>query len=197
MSDLRRSATEVKRDHDHKAKWAHGARQYGQETASFDKWTIDSAGPVRLRPVHPPSSASVPLSYLPYRTCEHSHNSSTQSVLKRYNESTLRSARHANYTHFRNDVKEALSSDSSSDETTVAHESVAPDTLLVLDDIPAYAISGNTILATAVSKAEVKYENKVTEKLAKEYEFVSREDDSATGYAADVDDFEIIDHDSV
>lgn len=69
--------------------------------------------------------------------------------------------------------------------------------MLVLDDIPAYAISGNTILATAVSKAEVKYENKVTEKLAKEYEFVSREDDSATGYAADVDDFEIIDHDSV
>ncbi|RAO72471.1 uncharacterized protein BHQ10_008483 [Talaromyces amestolkiae] len=177
MSDLRRSATEVKRDHDHKAKWAHGARQYGQETALFDKWTIDSAGPVRLRPVAPASSA-------------------TQSVLKRYNESTLRSARHANNTYFRNDVKEALSSDSSSDETTVAHESFAPESLLVLDDIPAYAISGNTVLATAVSKAEVKYENKVTEKLAKEYEFVSREDDNATGYTADVDDFEIIEHDS-
>jgi hypothetical protein len=122
---------------------------------------------------------------------------STQSVLKRYNESTFRSTRNANHTHFRNDVKEALSSDSSSDETTVAHESAAPDTFLILDDIPAYAISGNTVLATAVSKAEVKYENKVTEKLAKEYEFVSREDDHATGYVADVDDFEIIDHDSV
>ncbi|KAF4972128.1 hypothetical protein F66182_17761 [Fusarium sp. NRRL 66182] len=122
---------------------------------------------------------------------------STQSVLKRYNESNLRSARHANNTYFRNDVKEALSSDSSSDETTVAHESFAPESLLVLDDIPAYAISGNTILATAVSKAEAKYENKVTEKLAKEYEFISREDDNATGYTADVDDFEIIEHDSV
>lgn len=59
MSDLRRSATEVKRDHDHKAKWAHGARQRGQETVLFDQWTIDPAGPVRLRPVAPTSSAYV------------------------------------------------------------------------------------------------------------------------------------------
>lgn len=117
-------------------------------------------------------------------------------MLKRYNESALRSARHANYTDFRHDVKEALGSDSSSDETIVAHESAAPDASAV-DDIPAYAISGNTILASAVSKAEVKYENKVTEKLAKEYEFVSHEDDNATGYVADVDDFEIIDHNNV
>ncbi|EEA19877.1 hypothetical protein TMatcc_010020 [Talaromyces marneffei ATCC 18224] len=177
MSDLRRSATEVKRDHDHKAKWAHGACQYGREAPSFDKWTIDSAGPGRLRPVPATSAAS-------------------QSILKRYNESNRRLARHANYTYFRNDVKEALGSDSSSDETTAAHESAAPDSLPVLDDMPAYTVSGNTVLATAVSKAEIKYENKVTEKLVKEYEFVSREDDTF-GYVADVDDFEIIDHDSV
>ncbi|EED14300.1 conserved hypothetical protein [Talaromyces stipitatus ATCC 10500] len=179
MSDLRRSATGVKRVHNHKAKWAHGARQYGQQASSFDKWTKDSAGPVRLRPVPPTSSA-------------------TQSVLRRYNESTIRSARNANDTYFQHDVKEALTSDSSSDETTILHESAAPDNMAIVDDdISAYAISGNNILAIAVSKAEVKYENKVTEKLAKEYEFVSREDDHVTGYIADVDDFEIIDHETV
>lgn len=174
MSDLRRSATAVKRHHDHKAKWAHGARRYGQhQPATFDKWTIDAAVPVRQRPAPTPSAAA-------------------HSAMKRNNEPTLRSARNANLTYFHSDVKEVFSCDSSSSD-----ETIAPESSPILDEIPAYAISGNTILATAVSKAEVKYENKVTEKLAQEYEFISREDDNAPGYAADVDDFEIIDHDSV
>lgn len=92
-------------------------------------------------------------------------------------------------------MKEALNSDSSSDEVT--HEShaadiqgaVAPD-----DALSVYAISGNTVLSSAVSTAEIKYETKVTEKLAKEYEFVSKEDEAAVGYVADVDDFEVIEH---
>lgn len=66
------------------------------------------------------------------------------------------------------------------------------------NDFSAYAVSGNNVLATAVQKAELKYENQVTEKLAKEYEFVPRGEEHATGYTADVDDdFEIIGHDSV
>lgn len=91
-------------------------------------------------------------------------------------------------------MKEALTSDSSSDETVV-HESYAPEGGVIADEaISAYTFAGNTVLFSAISKAEVKYENKVTEKLAKEYEFVSNEDDSSIGYVADVDDFEIIDH---
>lgn len=54
MSDLRRSATEVKRDHDHKAKWARGARLHRAEKSG---WDVDAAGPVRLRPELPRSSA--------------------------------------------------------------------------------------------------------------------------------------------
>jgi hypothetical protein len=91
-------------------------------------------------------------------------------------------------------VKEALSSDSSSDEAV--HEVLSADGILA-DDPFVYAISGNTILSNAISTAETKYENKVTEKLAKEYEFISKEDEHGIGYVADVDDFEIIEHDAV
>lgn len=50
---------------------------------------------------------------------------------------------------------------------------------------------GSQILSVAVTQALERFENKETEKLAKEYEFI----DSKDGYAADADDddFEIID----
>lgn len=178
MSDLRRSATEAKRDHDHKAKWARGARQHGRSRQDQAPWDglsgVSPATPMRLRPALPPSSA-------------------TQSLLKRYNESSLKSARHAVHTRFQHDVKEALSSDSSSDETV--HEAFTANGSSGTDDIPSAYVIGNTILSSAISTAELKYENKVTEKLAKEYEFVSKEDEHGVGYAADVDDFELVEHD--
>jgi hypothetical protein len=60
MSDLRHSATEVKRDHDHKAKWARGARQHNNTRGvqpEWDSWDIGLTSPMRLRPALPPSSA--------------------------------------------------------------------------------------------------------------------------------------------
>jgi urate oxidase len=55
--------------------------------------------------------------------------------------------------------------------------------------------SGTDVLSNAITKAVQRYENKVTEKLAKEYEFVDNTKELADGYTtdADEDDFEIID----
>jgi hypothetical protein len=55
--------------------------------------------------------------------------------------------------------------------------------------------SGTDVLSNAVTKAVQRYENKVTEKLAKEYEFVDNTKELADGYTTDAeeDDFEIID----
>lgn len=46
-SDLRRSAMETKRHHDHKAKWAYGAR------SSFIPKYESVRQPTHLRPAHP------------------------------------------------------------------------------------------------------------------------------------------------
>ncbi len=51
--------------------------------------------------------------------------------------------------------------------------------------------AGSQILSVAVTKALQRFENKETEKLAKEYEFVDGKDNDVAD--ADYDDFEIID----
>ena len=58
---------------------------------------------------------------------------------------------------------------------------------------------GTDVLSHAVTKAVQRYENKVTEKLVKEYEFVDNGKEFADDYAADADedDFEMIDHASL
>lgn len=55
---------------------------------------------------------------------------------------------------------------------------------------------GTDILSHAITKAVQRYENKVTEKLVKEYEFVDSGKELGDGYTADADDddFEMIDH---
>ena len=57
---------------------------------------------------------------------------------------------------------------------------------------------GNDILSSAINRAVERYENKVTEKLAKEYEFVDSSKEHGDGYAADADDddYEMVDHET-
>jgi hypothetical protein len=84
-------------------------------------------------------------------------------------------------------------SDSSAGEEDIQEASAAPE----IDAGIAYSYDaargpggGSQILSIAVTQALERFENKETEKLAKEYEFV----DGRDGYAADADDddFEII-----
>lgn len=100
-------------------------------------------------------------------------------------------------TAFRHEVHDEIStgpSDSSADED-VKEASAAPEP----DAGVAYSYDaargpgkGSQILSMALTQAVERYENKETEKLAKEYEFVARETDTfSEGYVAD-DDFELI-----
>jgi hypothetical protein len=60
---------------------------------------------------------------------------------------------------------------------------------------------GTDVLSYAVTKAVQHYENKVTEKLVKEYELVDNGRELADGYTADADadedDFEMVNHASL
>jgi hypothetical protein len=115
---------------------------------------------------------------------------------KRTTANTVRRARNDANKGFRREVKEAISSDSSADETTIQHEDTVP-VALGDEGYFAYDAGGENVLLAALSNAETKYENKVVENIVKEYELISH-DEYATGlgYAADIDDFEVIDHHS-
>ena len=88
----------------------------------------------------------------------------------------------------------ARSADSSAGEEDIKEASAAPEPdaeIMYSYDFARGPHGGSQILSAAVTQALERFENKETEKLAKEYEFVDGKD----GYVADADDddFEIID----
>jgi len=93
-------------------------------------------------------------------------------------------------------------SDSSADED-VHDASAAPEPASDAGVMYSYDVShgpakGSQILSLAINKAVERFENKETEKLAKEYEFIdARENDADGEYSADDDDFELVEHDKI
>ncbi|KAL4864345.1 hypothetical protein BDV12DRAFT_14891 [Aspergillus spectabilis] len=169
--DLRKAGTAAKRVHDHKAKWVHGGRA-ARASAPFD-----GSLPI-TRPAKP----------------------QTNSWSRR---ERVRDANH-NFTlakiDFRTDVQEALditTSDSSGadDHGDPVIAATVPEVLQEQDDpVGLYEVSGETLFNDVIDKAVEKFEVKETEKLVKEYEFITRESEISIGYLADEDDFELVDH---
>ncbi|RAL12883.1 uncharacterized protein BO97DRAFT_405151 [Aspergillus homomorphus CBS 101889] len=176
LLDMRRADKEAKRAHDHKAKWAYGSR-------------CARTIPEPLSSALPPTRPAVPIT--------HSMNFTR----------ALRFDRKSQFNHtasdakmaLRADVREALESgpsDSSSDDVDAPGSIDRTQEELESREgsLHNYDVSGQTILSDAVSKAVERFETKETEKIIKTYEIISRESETAIGYLADDDDFELVDH---
>ncbi|KAL4877755.1 hypothetical protein BJY04DRAFT_122462 [Aspergillus karnatakaensis] len=169
--DLRQAGTAAKRVHDHKAKWVYGGR-----TARAGHTLYDSTLPI-TRPAKPQTKSWSRRD----RTRDAHHNVTLAKI------------------DFRSDVAEALdinTSDSSADDHSdpVVAANI-PEVFQGQDDpVGLYGAAGEMLFKDAVDKAVEKFEVKETEKLVKEYEFITRESEISIGYLADEDDFELVDH---
>ncbi|KAK2802909.1 hypothetical protein FQN51_004172 [Onygenales sp. PD_10] len=170
--DLRRDATEVKRDRDHNSKWALGMRRTG-------RWMENGAPELCPRPQPPHNKGQLD------RTVN-------QNAINRKGADAR--------SHLRHVVSEILTddehhySDSSLDQVAPDLQKDVDPNIFYSFDAPTGPIAGRDVLGVAVARAVKKFETKETEKLVREYEFVAYEDDTnhADGYIAD-DDFEFID----
>jgi hypothetical protein len=167
--DLRQAGTAAKRVHNHKAKWSHGGRPARCHPGIFDDLPI-------TRPAKPePSSVN-----RRERTRDTQHTVTAAKI------------------DLRHDVREALDAGTSDSSGAEDHTNPAADATVIgdfLDETVAhpYEVTGETIFKDMVDKAVEKFEIKETEKLVKEYEFITRESELSIGYLADDDDFELVD----
>ncbi|EAW13496.1 uncharacterized protein ACLA_055440 [Aspergillus clavatus NRRL 1] len=172
-NDLRRAGTEAKRQHDRKAKWAHGGR------SALPRQNLVTPFLPLTRPAKP----------------AHRHI----PVLKRANQHNINQLARYSQMALRHDIREILDSgpsDSSSGEEVEGPTVVETHPAIVQDEqddlLYPFEVSAQTILSDAVNKAVEKFETKETEKLVREYEIVVHESEMGGGYLAD-DDFELID----
>ncbi|OJJ06689.1 hypothetical protein ASPVEDRAFT_46044 [Aspergillus versicolor CBS 583.65] len=169
--DLRQAGTAAKRVYDKKAKWVHGGR-----TSRPGVITLDGVLPI-TRPAKQEST----------------------SWNKRQRERDAQRGSTTRKIDFHNDVREALD-DATSDSSAVEDrgDPVVATTVAEVchgDGVAdPYEVSGQTLFNDMIDKAVEKFERKETEKLVKEYEFITRESEIATGYLADEDEFELVDH---
>jgi len=170
--DIRRSATESKRDHDHKAKWAFGTREGRNQLANL----VDNR--------HPRPAVQRPVSRWDHKQTQLSINRKVSCA-----KATLL-----------NDVDEALSgaydnADSSADEDVPEPGAASENPNIYYSfDAASAPREGDHILGIALARAVEKFEVKETEKLVREYEFVPHETQSECGDRdnLDEDDFELV-----
>jgi hypothetical protein len=93
-------------------------------------------------------------------------------------------------------LDEATTSESSGveDHDVLAVAATIPEVYHAEGPVDLYEISGETLFNDVVDKAVEKFEIKETEKLVKEYEFITRDHELSIGYLADEDEFELVDH---
>lgn len=169
--DLRQAGTAAKRVYDKKAKWVHGGR-----TSRPGVVTLDGILPI-TRPAKPEST-----SWNKRQRVRDAQRGSTTAKID-----------------FHNDVREALddaTSDSSAveDRGDLVVSTTIPEVCHGSGPVDLYEVSGQTLFNDMIDKAVEKFETKETEKLVKEYEFITRESEISTGYLADEDEFELVDH---
>lgn len=186
--DLRQAGTAAKRVYDKKAKWVHGGR-----TSRPGVITLDGVLPI-TRPAKQESQV-----YPVGGIADAGADCNRTSWNKRQRERDAQRGSTTRKIDFHNDVREALD-DATSDSSTVEDrgDPVVATTVAEVchGDGPAdpYEVSGQTLFNDMIDKAVEKFETKETEKLVKEYEFITRESEIATGYLADEDEFELVDH---
>lgn len=169
--DLRQAGTAAKRVHDKKAKWVHGGR-----TSRPGAVTLDGVLPI-TRPAKPETT-----SWNKRQRVRDAQRGSTTAKVD-----------------FHNDVREALD-DATSDSSAVEDRgdpvvaTAIPEVCHGDGSVDLYEVSGQTLFNDMIDKAVERFETKETEKLVKEYEFITRESEISTGYLADEDEFELVDH---